>query len=122
MALAGLVVIGCFNAVALIAHVAALALAARALVGVGTGLAFVSGSAYVRVQGGSPFAQGLFGVYFFYFGIVFFYLSLENVTYLYFYFYFYFLTSFFFSFFYFYFYFILFFIFLFFFFFLIFSC
>ena len=34
---------------------------ARTLVGVGTGLAFVSGSAYVRVQGGSPFAQGLFG-------------------------------------------------------------
>ena len=33
---------------------------ARAI-GVGTGLAFVSGSAYVRVQGGSPFAQGLFG-------------------------------------------------------------
>ena len=39
----------------------ALAVVARTLVGVGTGLAFVSGSAYVRVQGGSPFAQGLFG-------------------------------------------------------------
>jgi len=61
VALAGLAVIGTFNAVALIAHVAALALVARGLVGVGTGLAFVSGSAYVRVQGGSPFAQGLFG-------------------------------------------------------------
>jgi MFS family permease len=61
VALAGLVVIASFNAVALIAPVTALALAARAAIGVGTGLAFVSGSAYVRVQGGSPFAQGLFG-------------------------------------------------------------
>jgi MFS family permease len=59
--LAGLVLIASFNAVALIAAVTALALAARAAVGVGTGLAFVSGSAYVRAQGGSPFAQGLFG-------------------------------------------------------------
>src|SRR5262249_54040490 len=39
----------------------ALVVVARTLTGVGTGLAFVSGSAYVRVQGGSPFAQGLFG-------------------------------------------------------------
>jgi MFS transporter, NNP family, nitrate/nitrite transporter len=61
VSLAGLVLIVCFNAVALIAPVTALALAARAAIGVGTGLAFVSGSAYVRVQGGSPFAQGLFG-------------------------------------------------------------
>ena len=61
VALAGLVIIVCFNAVALIAPVTALAIAARTLIGVGTGLAFVSGSAYVRVQGGSPFAQGLFG-------------------------------------------------------------
>jgi MFS family permease len=61
ISLAGLVLIVCFNAVALIAPDTALALAARALTGVGTGLAFVSGSAYVRVQGGSPFAQGLFG-------------------------------------------------------------
>jgi len=61
VALAGLVVIVCFNAVAMIAPVTALALAARTAIGVGTGLAFVSGSAYVRVQGGSPFAQGLFG-------------------------------------------------------------
>ena len=61
VALAGLVVIVCFNAVALIAPVTALAIVARTAVGVGTGLAFVSGSAYVRVQGGSPFAQGLFG-------------------------------------------------------------
>jgi len=61
VSLAGLVVIVCFNAVALAAPDTALVIAARTLTGVGTGLAFVSGSAYVRVQGGSPFAQGLFG-------------------------------------------------------------
>jgi len=61
VALAGLVLIVAFNAVALAAPSTALVLVARALTGVGTGLAFVSGSAYVRVQGGSPFAQGLFG-------------------------------------------------------------
>jgi MFS family permease len=61
VALVGLVIIVCFNALALIGPYPALAIAARTLVGVGTGLAFVSGSAYVRVQGGSPFAQGLFG-------------------------------------------------------------
>jgi NNP family nitrate/nitrite transporter-like MFS transporter len=61
VALAGLAVIVCFNALALIGPYPALAVVARTLVGVGTGLAFVSGSAYVRVQGGSPFAQGLFG-------------------------------------------------------------
>jgi MFS family permease len=59
--LVGLVLIVGFNALALIGPYAALAIVARALVGIGTGLAFVSGSAYVRVQGGSPFAQGLFG-------------------------------------------------------------
>ena len=61
VSLLGLTLIVCFNALALIGPYAALAIAARMLVGVGTGLAFVSGSAYVRVQGGSPFAQGLFG-------------------------------------------------------------
>jgi len=59
--LAGLVVIIAGDALALIAPVAALAIGARALTGVGTGLAFISGSAYVRASGGSPFAQGLFG-------------------------------------------------------------
>lgn len=59
--LVGLVIIVVFNAVALIAPIPALALAARALIGIGTGLSFVSGSAYVRASGGSPFAQGLFG-------------------------------------------------------------
>jgi MFS family permease len=61
VALVGLAIIVAFNAVALAAAEPALALVSRALIGTGTGLAFVSGSAYVRVQGGSPFAQGLFG-------------------------------------------------------------
>jgi len=59
--LAALVVIIAGDALALIAPVAALAIGARALTGVGTGLAFISGSAYVRASGGSPLAQGLFG-------------------------------------------------------------
>jgi MFS family permease len=59
--LAGLVVIACASAISLAAHEIALTLAARALTGVGTGLSFIAGSAYVRSQGGSPFAQGLFG-------------------------------------------------------------
>jgi MFS family permease len=61
MGLAGLVVVVAFNGVALIAPEPALAIGARALIGVGTGLAFMAGSAYVRRSGGSPFAQGLFG-------------------------------------------------------------
>jgi MFS family permease len=60
-ALVGLAVAVAFNGPALIAAEPALAIASRALVGVGTGLAFVAGSAYVRESGGSPFAQGLFG-------------------------------------------------------------
>jgi MFS family permease len=59
--LAGLVLVGCANAFALGAPETALTLAARALTGVGTGMAFIAGSAYVGSQGGSPFAQGLFG-------------------------------------------------------------
>jgi MFS family permease len=49
------------NALALAAPDPALAIGARALVGVGTGLAFISGSALVRESGGSPLAQGVFG-------------------------------------------------------------
>ena len=49
------------NAIALIAPDPALAIAARALAGVGTALGFVAGIDYVRSQGGSPFAQGLYG-------------------------------------------------------------
>lgn len=59
--LAALAVIMAGDALALITPAPALAFAARALTGVGTGLAFISGSAYVRASGGSPFAQGLFG-------------------------------------------------------------
>jgi MFS family permease len=61
MGLVGLAIVATFNAVALIAPEPALAICARALIGVGTGLAFMAGSAYVRRSGGSPFAQGLFG-------------------------------------------------------------
>ena len=50
-----------FNALALIAPDPTLALVARLLIGIGTGLGFISGSAYVRAQSGSAFAQGLFG-------------------------------------------------------------
>jgi MFS family permease len=56
---AGVVAAG--NAVALAAATPALALGTRALIGAGTGLSFVAGSAYIRRVGGSPFAQGLFG-------------------------------------------------------------
>ena len=56
-----LAVILVFNTVALAAPVAGLALAARLLIGVGTGLGFIAGSAYVRSTSGSPFAQGLYG-------------------------------------------------------------
>jgi MFS family permease len=49
------------NALALAAPEAALAIGARALIGIGTGLAFISGSALVRESGGSPLAQGIFG-------------------------------------------------------------
>lgn len=49
------------NVVALIAPEAALAIAGRALAGVGTGVAFIAGSALVRESGGSPLAQGVFG-------------------------------------------------------------
>ena len=50
-----------FNLVALLAPDPALALAARLLIGVGTGLGFIAGSAYVRSKSGSAFAQGLYG-------------------------------------------------------------
>jgi MFS family permease len=58
---AALVVICAGNALALLAPDAALGIVARAVAGVGTGAAFISGSALVRESGGSPFAQGVFG-------------------------------------------------------------
>ena len=60
-AIAAVVVIMAGDALALIAPVPALGIGARAVTGVGTGLAFISAIAYVRAAGGSPFAQGLFG-------------------------------------------------------------
>ena len=59
--LAALVVLMLGNALASISPSPALALVARALCGVGTGLGFVAGSDYVRASGGSPFVQGLYG-------------------------------------------------------------
>lgn len=56
-----LVVLMAGNALALAGPEAGLAVAARAIVGVGTGLAFISGSALVRESGGGPLAQGVFG-------------------------------------------------------------
>jgi predicted MFS family arabinose efflux permease len=58
---AALVVLCAGNVLALAAPEPALAIAARAVVGIGTGLAFISGSALVRESGGSPLAQGIFG-------------------------------------------------------------
>ena len=59
--LVGLVVAAAGNGVALATPVLGLALGGRLVVGVGTGIGFVAGSAYVRAVGGSPFAQGLYG-------------------------------------------------------------
>ncbi|HEY4413437.1 MAG TPA: MFS transporter, partial [Gaiellaceae bacterium] len=60
-ALAGLIVIAAGNAISLAAPEVALAFAGRAVVGLGTGIAFVSGSDYIRARGGSPFQQGVYG-------------------------------------------------------------
>jgi MFS family permease len=49
------------NALALVAPEPAVVLVARALTGLGTAAGFVAGIDYVRVQGGSPFAQGAYG-------------------------------------------------------------
>lgn len=49
------------NALLLAVADPAFAVAARALVGVGTGAAFVAGSDYVRAAGGGAVAQGVFG-------------------------------------------------------------
>jgi MFS transporter, NNP family, nitrate/nitrite transporter len=49
------------NAVALPAATPALGFLGRAIVGIGTGLAFIGGSDYIRAHGGSPTLQGLYG-------------------------------------------------------------
>jgi ACS family glucarate transporter-like MFS transporter len=60
-ALTGLVLIAAGNAISLIAAEPELAFAGRAVVGVGTGFALVSGSDYIRARGGSPLLQGVYG-------------------------------------------------------------
>jgi MFS family permease len=60
-AFAGLALIAAGNAIALPVADPALAFVGRAVVGLGTGLAFVSGSDYIRARGGSPFLQGVYG-------------------------------------------------------------
>jgi cyanate permease len=61
MGLVGLSLIAVPNAVALVASDPGLAIGARALMGLGTGITFVAGVDYVRAAGGSPAAQGLYG-------------------------------------------------------------
>ncbi len=61
MGAVALVVLCAGNALALAGPEPALGIAARAIIGVGTGLAFISGSALVRESGGSALAQGVFG-------------------------------------------------------------
>lgn len=60
-ALAGLGFIATGNAIALVAPSVALGFAGRVVVGFGTGLAFVSGSDYIRARGGTPLLQGAYG-------------------------------------------------------------
>jgi MFS family permease len=60
-ALLGLILITLGNALSLPAPDAWLGFLGRAVVGVGTGFAFVGGSDYIRMRGGSPFLQGLYG-------------------------------------------------------------
>ena len=59
--LLGLGLIIVFNVIALATPSVGLAVSMRVLTGVGTGFAFVSGSAYVRAVGGSAAAQGIYG-------------------------------------------------------------
>jgi MFS family permease len=59
--LVGLGLIAAGNAVALPAPVASLGFLGRVVVGVGTGLAFIGGSDYVRARDASGFLQGLYG-------------------------------------------------------------
>ena len=60
-ALLGLMLITLGNALSLPAPSAWLGFLGRAVVGAGTGFAFVGGSDYIRARGGSPFLQGLYG-------------------------------------------------------------
>jgi len=60
-ALAGLAAIAVGNAIALPSPSIGLAFAGRAVVGFGTGLAFISGSDYIRACSGSALLQGVYG-------------------------------------------------------------
>jgi MFS family permease len=60
-ALAGLGLVALGNAISLPAAEPALAFGGRAVVGIGTGFAFVGGSDYIRARGGTPFLQGVYG-------------------------------------------------------------
>ena len=60
-ALLGVLVIAAGNAISLPAATPALAFAGRAVIGFGTGLAFVAGSDYIRASGGSASTQGMYG-------------------------------------------------------------
>src|SRR3954454_14077755 len=55
----GLVIVG--NAISLPAPHPSLAFLGRAVVGIGTGFAFVGGSDYIRARGGGAVLQGLYG-------------------------------------------------------------
>jgi MFS transporter, NNP family, nitrate/nitrite transporter len=58
---AGLAILVVGNAVALPVATPTLGFLGRAIVGVGTGLAFIGGSDYIRAHGGSPTLQGMYG-------------------------------------------------------------
>jgi MFS family permease len=60
-ALLGLALVCGGNGISLIAPHTALGFLGRAVVGLGTGFAFVGGSDYIRSRGGSPFLQGVYG-------------------------------------------------------------
>lgn len=61
MSLVGLGIIAATNALALAAPQTWLALLARALMGLGTGISFIGGSDYIRKSGAGPLAQGFYG-------------------------------------------------------------
>jgi MFS family permease len=61
MGMLGLALLALCNGLALLVPSFALGMLMRSLMGIGTGLAFVAGADYVRAQGASASAQGLFG-------------------------------------------------------------
>jgi MFS family permease len=61
MGLLALFWIACCASLSMLAPLAWLAILTRGLTGIGTGLSFIAGSAYIRASGGSPAAQGVFG-------------------------------------------------------------